>query len=155
MTLRPYQTGDLTAIADLFYQSVHTLCRGDYNQRTARTPGRRDTSTKRHWDASFRARHTLVAEENGALLGFADMGGGRLSGTVSTSHPAHTGKGVATALVNALEAACAPPLGSQRTLRRPPALLRTARLRWLPREKEQQVVRRGAVLTNFVMKKTP
>ena len=126
MTLRPYRTDDLAAIADLFYQSVHTLCRGDYTeeQLDAWATGHIDEEA---WDTSFRARHTLVAEENGALLGFADMAEDGYLDRLYV-HPAHTGKGVATALVNALEPPLstrwkqpAPPFGSQRTLRRPPA----------------------------------
>ena len=150
MTLRPYQTGDLTAIADLFYQSVHTLCRGDYTkeQLDAWATGHIDEEA---WDASFRARHTLVAEENGALLGFADMAEDGYLDRLYV-HPAHTGKGVATALVNALEAAC--PAARFTT-----HASKTARPFFERRgycvEKEQQVVRRGTVLTNFVMKKTP
>ena len=71
MTLRPYRTDDLAAIADLFYRSVHTLCSGDYTkeQLDAWATGHIDEEA---WDASFRARHTLVAEENGALLGEAE-----------------------------------------------------------------------------------
>ena len=54
MTLRPYRTDDLAAIADLFYQSVHTLCRGDYTeeQLDAWATGHIDEEA---WDASFRA----------------------------------------------------------------------------------------------------
>lgn len=150
MTLRPYQTGDLAAIAALFYESVHTLCRGDYTkeQLNAWAPGPIDEEA---WDASFRAHHTLVAEENGALLGFADMAEDGYLDRLYV-HPAHTRKGVATALVNALETA------------RPAAQFTThasmtARPFFEKRgyrvEKEQQVVRRGVTLTNFVMKKTP
>ena len=150
MTLRSYQTGDLSAIADLFFQSVHTLCRSDYTkeQLDAWATGHID---EKAWDASFRAHHTLVAEENGTLLGFADM---TEDGYLDRLYvlPAHTKKGVATALVNALEAAC--PAARFTT-----HASKTARPFFERRgyrvEKEQQVVRRGAVLTNFVMKKTP
>lgn len=150
MTLRPYQTSDLAAIADLFYESVHTLCSGDYTkeQLDAWATGHIDEEA---WDASFRARHTLVAEENGALLGFADMAEDGYLDRLYV-HPAHTGKGVATALVNALETACP----AQRFTTH---ASKTARSFFERRgyrvEKEQQVVRCGAVLTNFVMKKTP
>ena len=150
MTLRPYQTGDLAAIAGLFFQSVHTLCRGDYTEKQldAWATGHIDEEA---WDASFRARHTLVAEENGALLGFADMTKDGYLDRLYV-HPAHTEKGVATALVNALEAAC--PAARFTT-----HASKTARSFFERRgyrvEKEQQVVRRGAVLSNFVMKKTP
>ena len=162
MTLRPYRTDDLAAIADLFYRSVHTLCSGDYTkeQLDAWATGHIDEEA---WDASFRARHTLVAEENGALLGFADMTKDGYRDRLYVHHE-HTGKGVATALVNALDAHCPPPLASAREAAPPAARFtthasKTARPFFERRgyrvEKEQQVVRCGAVLTNFVMKKTP
>ena len=150
MTLRPYRTGDLAAIAALFYESVHTLCRGDYTteQLGAWATGPIDEGA---WDASFRAHHTLVAEENGVLLGFADMAEDGYLDRLYV-HPAHTKKGVATALVNALEAACP---AAQFTTHASMTARPFFEKRGYRVEQEQQVVRRGVTLTNFVMKKTP
>ncbi len=150
MTLRPYRTGDLAAIAALFYESVHTLCRGDYTteQLDAWATGSIDEEA---WDASFRAHHTLVAEENGVLLGFADMAEDGYLDRLYV-HPVHTKKGVATALVNALEAACP---AAQFTTHASMTARPFFEKRGYRVEQEQQVVRRGVPLTNFVMKKTP
>ena len=150
MTLRPYRTGDLAAIAALFYESVHTLCRGDYTteQLGAWATGHID---EKAWDASFRAHHTLVAEENGVLLGFADMAEDGYLDRLYV-HPVHTKKGVATALVNALEAACP---AAQFTTHASMTARPFFEKRGYRVEQEQQVVRRGVPLTNFVMKKTP
>lgn len=150
MTLRPYRTGDLAAIAGLFYESVHTLCRGDYTteQLGAWATGSIDEEA---WDASFRAHHTLVAEENGVLLGFADMAEDGYLDRLYV-HPVHTKKGVATALVNALEAACP---AAQFTTHASMTARPFFEKRGYRVEQEQQVVRRGVPLTNFVMKKTP
>lgn len=150
MTLRPYRTGDLAAIAALFYESVHTLCRGDYTteQLGAWATGPIDEGA---WDASFRAHHTLVAEENGVLLGFAEMAEDGYLDRLYV-HPAHTKKGVATALVNALEAACP---AAQFTTHASMTARPFFEKRGYRVEQEQQVVRRGVTLTNFIMKKTP
>ena len=150
MTLRPYRTGDLAAIAALFYESVHTLCRGDYTteQLDAWATGSIDEEA---WDASFRAHHTLVAEENGVLLGFADMAEDGYLDRLYV-HPVHTKKGVATALVNALEAACP---AAQFTTHASMTARPFFEKRGYRVEQEQQIVRRGVTLTNFVMKKTP
>ena len=150
MTLRPYRTGDLAAIAALFYESVHTLCRGNYTteQLDAWATGSIDEEA---WDASFRAHHTLVAEENGVLLGFADMAEDGYLDRLYV-HPVHTKKGVATALVNALEAACP---AAQFTTHASMTARPFFEKRGYRVEQEQQVVRRGVTLTNFVMKKTP
>lgn len=150
MTLRPYRTGDLAAIAALFYESVHTLCRGDYTteQLDAWATGSIDEEA---WDASFRAHYTLVAEENGVLLGFADMTEDGYLDRLYV-HPAHTKKGVATALVNALEAACP---AAQFTTHASMTARPFFEKRGYRVEQEQQIVRRGVTLTNFIMKKTP
>ena len=150
MTLRPYRTGDLAAIAALFYESVHTLCRSDYTkeQLGAWATGHIDEIA---WDASLRAHHTLVAEENGVLLGFADMAEDGYLDRLYV-HPAHTKKGVATALVNALEAACP---AAQFTTHASMTARPFFEKRGYRVEQEQQVVRRGVTLTNFIMKKTP
>lgn len=150
MTLRPYRTGDLAAIAALFYESVHTLCRGDYTkeQLDAWATGSIDEEA---WDASFRAHHTLVAEENGVLLGFVDMAEDGYLDRLYV-HPAHTRKGVAIALVNALEAACP---AAQFTTHASMTARPFFEKRGYRVEQEQQVVRRGVTLTNFIMKKTP
>ena len=150
MTLRPYRTGDLAAIAALFYESVHTLCRSDYTEKQlgAWATGSIDEEA---WDASFRAHHTLVAEENGVLLGFADMAEDGYLDRLYV-HPAHTKKGVATALVNALEAASP---AAQFTTHASMTARPFFEKRGYRVEQEQQVVRRGVTLTNFVMKKTP
>ena len=150
MTLRPYRTGDLAAIAALFYESVHTLCRGDYTteQLGAWATGHID---EKAWDASFRAHHTLVAKENCARLGFADMAEDGYLDRLYV-HPAHTKKGVATALANALETACP---AAQFTTHASMTARPFFEKRGYRVEQEQQVVRRGVTLINFVMKKTP
>ena len=148
MTLRPYRTGDLAAIAALFYESVHTLCRGDYTteQLGAWATGHID---EKAWDASFRAHHTLVAEENGVLLGFADMAEDGYLDRLFV-HKDHQGRGIATALCDALErASAAPRFTTHASL--------TARPFFEGRGyrvvKAQQVERRGVLLPNFVMEK--
>ena len=62
MHIRPYRSSDCPALAELFYQTVHTVCARDYSpeQLDAWADGRVELAA---WDASFRAHDTRVAEE--------------------------------------------------------------------------------------------
>ena len=72
MILRRYQSRDCPILARLFYDTIHTVNRRDYTQAQvdAWATGQVDLAA---WDTSLSAHHTLVAEEGGVLLGFADM----------------------------------------------------------------------------------
>ncbi len=72
VTLREYRPGDLTELAALFYETVHTVCAGEYTpeQLDAWAPGEVDEPS---WDRTLTARHALVAEIGGAIAGFGDM----------------------------------------------------------------------------------
>ena len=148
MFLRDYESRDCPALARLFYETVHTVNRRDYTQSQvdAWATGTVDLAA---WDASFTAHHTLVAEEDGVILGFADMASDGYLDRLYV-HKDHQGRGIATALCDALEAASA----AARFITH--ASL-TARLFFEKRGyrvvKAQQVERRGVFLTNFVMEK--
>ena len=72
MQLRAYRSSDLPAILNLFRDAVHTVCARDYtrSQLDAWAPAELDAAA---WDASLLAHQTLVAEENGSIIGFADL----------------------------------------------------------------------------------
>lgn len=148
MELRLYRSEDCPTLAQLFYDTVHTVNARDYTpeQLDAWADGHVDLAA---WDASFLAHHTLVAEENGEILGFADMDGGGYLDRLYV-HKDHQGRGVATALCSTLEAAC--PVKNFTTH----ASL-TARPFFESRGyqvlRRQTVVRHGISLENFVMEK--
>ena len=66
MNICLYRTADLPAPLALFYDTVHTVCAGDYSpaQLDAWAPAKPDASA---WDASLRSRTTLVTEEGGNI----------------------------------------------------------------------------------------
>lgn len=72
MRIRPYCPSDCGAMAELFYNTVHTVNAADYTPRQldAWADGQVDLTA---WDRSFRAHCTLVAEEGGVLIGFGDI----------------------------------------------------------------------------------
>ena len=65
MQIRKYRPSDCRELAELFYDTVHTVNAGDYTkeQLDAWTTGHVDLEA---WDRSFREHHTLVALEDGA-----------------------------------------------------------------------------------------
>lgn len=105
MQIRKYRPSDCRELAELFYDTVHTVNAGDYTkeQLDAWATGHVDLEA---WDRSFREHHTLVALEDGAVIGFGDIDGSGYLDRLYV-HRCHQGKGVATALCDRLEQVCA------------------------------------------------
>ena len=143
MKLRAYQSGDLPAILNLFRDTVHTVCARGYTraQLDAWAPAELDAAA---WDASLLAHRTLVAEEDGSILGFADLGSDGYLDRLYV-HRDWQGRGVASAL-------CAALPGARRTHASITARPFFERRGWHV-VREQRVERRGVLLTNFVMEK--
>ena len=149
MELRPYRPSDLPAVLGLFYDTVHSVNCGDYTpeQLDAWADGRPDPE---RWNQSLLSHHTLVAVEDGLLVGFGDMDGTGYLDRLYV-HRDYLRRGVATALCDALErrlshgvftthaSITARPFfeGRGYTVLRP-----------------QTVYRHGVALTNFVMEKS-
>lgn len=148
MKLRLYRSEDCSALARLFYDTVHTVNTRDYTpeQLDAWADGQVDLAA---WDASFLAHHTLVAEEAGKILGFGDMDAAGYLDRLYV-HRDHQGQGVATALCDALEAACPVKVFTTHASLTARSFFEGRGYRVLRR---QTVVRRGVALDNYVMEK--
>jgi putative acetyltransferase len=150
MQLERYQPGEAAALAELFYRTVHAVCTGDYTpaQLDAWADGKVDVAV---WDKSFLRHDTLVARMNGEIVGFADLDGGYLDRLYV--HKDHQRQGVATALVQALEGLAVSR--GERCMTTHASI--TARPFFEKQGyrviREQQVERKGLLLTNFVMEK--
>lgn len=148
MVIRAYRSEDCPALARLFYDTVHTVNARDYapEQLAAWASGQVDLPA---WDRSFLSHTTLVAEESGEPVGFADMDGTGYLDRLYV-HKDHQGQGVASALCDALEAAVpARTYTTHASVTAKPFFLR----RGYRVVREQQVERGGILLTNFVMEK--
>ena len=149
MVLRPYAPSDCQALAELFHHTVHTVNAGDYTpeQLDAWSPGAVDLEG---WNRSFLEHHTLVAEESGRIVGFGDMDGTGYLDRLYV-HKDCQGRGIASAICEALErAADTAGLTTHASITARPFFDKRG---WQV-VKEQQVERRGVLLTNYIMKKT-
>lgn len=143
MRIRAYRSEDCPALAELFYDTVHTVNARDYGpeQLDAWADGRVDLAA---WDRSFLAHTTLVAEEDGTVVGFADLAEDGYLDRLYV-HRDWQGRGVAAALCDALPGA---RVTHASITARPFFEKRGWRV-----VREQQVERRGVLLTNFVMER--
>lgn len=148
--LSEYKPGEAGALVRLFYQTVHSVCLGDYTQEQvdAWADGKADPA---QWDKSFLQHQTLVARVGGEIAGFADLDGDYLDRLYV--HRDYQRQGVGAALTQALEQRA----GEKGCGRITAHVSITARpffekRGWVTLQ-EQQVERSGVKLTNFVMEK--
>ncbi len=151
MELRKYKSEDCTTLAELFFQTVHTINSKDYtnDQLDAWATGDVDISA---WNRSFLNHNTLVAEINTTIVGFGDMDDNGYLDKLFV-HKDYQGKGVATAIVNELE---------QQAVRHGVTLFSTHpsitakpffEKRGYRLVRENTAVRCNIVLNNFIMEK--
>ena len=148
MTLRDYTKTDCAELAELFYDTVHTVNAKDYTQEQldAWATGKVNLEA---WNESFQAHHTVVAEMDGKIVGFGDMDEiGYLDRLYV--HKDYQRRGVAAAICDALEQRTkAAEFTTHASITARPFFEK----RGYTVVKVQQVERRGILLTNFVMKK--
>lgn len=149
MTIRRYKSADCAVLAKLFYDTVHSVNARDYTeeQLNAWADGRVDL---RQWDSSLSRHFSLVAEENGIIIGFGDIDESGYLDRLYV-HKDYQRRGVASVLCDRLERAFSvEKISTHASI--------TARSFFLSRGyeviKEQQVRRAGVLLTNYVMEKS-
>ena len=74
MILRAYTPADCGEILRLFYETVHCVNAADYTQE--QLDAWTDGADREKWNSSLSEHDTLVAEEGGAIVGFADLADG-------------------------------------------------------------------------------
>lgn len=73
MELRAYRPEDCPAMGALFYDTVHTVYTGEYDSRQLDAWAPPEGVDLAAWNESFSAHVTLVAVEDGTVVGFGDM----------------------------------------------------------------------------------
>lgn len=147
MNIRPYRSSDCPALAELFYETVHTVNAAHYtpDQLDAWADGKVDLEA---WDSSFREHYTLVAEEEGKILGFGDIAADGYLDRLYV-HRLHQRQGIAAALCDRLEQTVKGSIVTHASITARPFF----EARGYRVVKQQQVERHGVLLTNFVMEK--
>ena len=149
--IRNYEAGDAPEIVRLFFETVRSVNRADYSeeQLQAWAPSVPDPH---EWHSRMVGRWTLVAEENGEVVGFAELeGDGHLDMLYVRGDT--VGKGVGRRLYEAVERK-ARSQGLDRIFTEASVTARPFfERRGFRVRREQTVLRRGTKLTNFVMRK--
>ena len=153
MKIRDYNPSDCAALAQLFYDTVHTINARDYTaaQLEVWATGSIDLAA---WNRSFLEHLTLVAEMDDIIVGFADIDHqGHLDRLYV--HKNYQGNGIATALVKALEQRTINEnIDSYKTYASITARPFFEKLGYTV-QSENTVVRGSVSLTNFKMTKKP
>jgi len=148
MYLRDYKPSDCAQLAELFYQTVHTVNAKDYTkeQLDVWASGHVDISK---WDRSFREHKTVVAVENGEIVGFGDIDKTGYFDRLYV-HRDYQNCGVASAICGELERAAKGNIITTHASI-------TAKTFFFHRGyrvvRKQEVIRGGVALTNYVMEK--
>lgn len=148
MVYRKYRPSDCEKIAELFYQTVHSVNQKDYTpeQLDAWATGQVDLV---QWNRTLSDHYTVVAEEDGVILGFGDMAEDGYLDRLYV-HKDHQGQGIATALCGRLERAVgAQSITTYASITARPFFEK----RGYKTIKPNQVERNGVRLTNYLMKK--
>lgn len=147
MVIREYRPLDCEVLAELFYNTVHTVNVKDYTkeQLDVWATGKVDLEK---WNQSFEEHYSLVAIDDERIVGFGDINKAGYLDRLFV-HSDYQRKGIATAICNQLEQAVQGRIVTHASI--------TARPFFEQRGyrviKEQQVERQGIFLTNFIMEK--
>ena len=147
MKIRKYQPSDCKSLADLFYQTVHTVNAKDYTKEQLQVWATGQVDLE-NWDQSLQEHFSVVAVENENILGFGDIDKTGYLDRLYV-HKDYQRKGIATAICNQLEQAVRGRIMTHASITARPFFEK----RGYQVIKEQQVERQGIFLTNFVMEK--
>lgn len=147
MQLRRYKQSDCRELAELFYNTVHTVNAADYNneQLNAWATGRVDLEA---WNKSLQEHYSIVAVDKGIIVGFGDIDQTGYLDRLYV-HADYQGMGIATAICNKLEQSVSGKIVTHASVTAKPFFEK----RGYKVIKEQSVERQGVFLTNYVMEK--
>ena len=147
MILRKYNSTDCEQLAELFYDTVHTVNAEDYTEEQLNVwaTGQIDLE---EWNASFEKNHTVIAVEEDKIVGFGDMDKTGYLDRLYV-HKDYQRMGIASSICDELEKHFSSSFTTHASITARPFFEK----RGYTVVKEQQVERGGILLTNFVMKK--
>lgn len=145
--IREYHPEDCKELAELFYDTVHSVNEKDYTkeQLDAWATG---SANLEKWNQTLLEHHSVVAKENDLIIGFGDIDETGYLNRLFI-HKDYQGQGVATAICNQLEQKIQGKIITHASITARPFFEK----RGYQLMKEQQVERQAVVLKNFVMEK--
>ncbi len=147
MLIRAYHSSDCKELAELFYRTVHTVNAKDYTKEQLDAWATGQVELEK-WDQSLQAHFSLVAVDDGIIVGFGDIDRTGYLDRLFV-HAEHQRQGIATAICDRLEGAVRGNIVTHASITARPFFEK----RGYQVTKEQQVERQGLLLTNFVMVK--
>lgn len=141
-------TSDCEQLADLFYQTVHAVNAKDYTKEQLDVWADGNVNLK-EWDNSFSAHYTVVCVKDDIIVGFGDIDKTGYLDRLYV-HKDYQRQGVASAICDELEQAVhTNKIRTHASITAKPFFER----RGYKVIKEQQVIRAGISLINYVMEK--
>lgn len=147
MEIREYQPLDCEILAELFYNTVHTVNVKDYTKEQLDVWATGIVDLEK-WNQSFEENYSLVATDGEVIIGFGDINKAGYLDRLFV-HSDYQRKGIATAICNQLEQAIQGTIVTYASISARPFFEK----RGYRVIKEQQVERQGIFLTNFIMEK--
>lgn len=148
MQLRNYKTSDCAHLAELFYQTVHSVNAKDYTKEQLDVWATGTVDLKA-WDQSFLEHHTVVAVKNHEIVGFGDIDSSGYLDRLFV-HKDHQGEGIASKICEELEHSAG---GNKITTHASLTARPFFEHRGYRVLREQTVIKNGIELTNFIMEK--
>ena len=147
MEIRKYRSSDCEKVIKLFYDTVHNINKKDYtkDQLDVWATGKEDLEK---WNSSLEKHFTLVATNNGMIVGFGDVDRTGYLDRLYV-HSKYQGVGIGSSLCDLLEKYVNGKIITHSSI--------TAKTFFEKRGykviKKQQINRQGIILVNYVMEK--
>lgn len=149
MLLRKYRTSDCAEMAELFYQTVHTVNAKDYTEEQLDAWASGEVNLY-EWDRAFLAHDTIICVKDDRIVGFGDIDETGYLDRLYV-HKDYQGQGIASEICDELEKLVAVgTITTHASITAKPFFEKRA----YQVIKEQQVIRKGISLTNYVMQKS-
>lgn len=148
MVIRKYLPSDCKCLAELFYQTVHSINAKDYTEEQLNAWATGNVDIEK-WNQSLSNHFSLVAMKDGIITGFGDIDKTGYLDRLYV-HKDYQNQGIATAICDKLEHAFqVSNITTYASITAKPFFLH----RGYKIIKEQQVTRSNILLINYVMEK--
>lgn len=148
MVIREYKGSDCKEVSELFYNTVHTINAKDYTKEQLDVWASNDIDLEK-FNKSLIENYSLVAVENKIIIGFGDIDKTGYLDRLFV-HKDYQNRGVATAICDRLEQKMLKgKVITHSSITAKPFFEK----RGYKVIKEQQVERKGVLLTNYIMEK--